>query len=277
MRRRNESAVLRAVLASGPIARTDIARLTQLSAPSVTKVTTWLVQAGFLRVLPSTHRPENGRPAVPLALESRTHVAVGVHIGLLRTTIGVVGLDGSVLEQFELDHNDDLDPATVLDDLVDALDALWGRLEDPISVAGVGITIGGTVDTTAGRVLANETLGWRDVPIIDELRDRVPHPLWLGVNYRALAEAELWFGVGREADNFLVLFAGNITGAAIVASCSKARPAAPAPSPTCPCPATRTSPVAAASTDASTRWLATSLWSNAPRRSAWTAPTAFSA
>lgn len=215
MRRRNESAVLRAVLAAGPVARTDIVRLTQLSAPSVTKVAGWLVRAGFLRELPASHRPDNGRPAVPLTIESRKHVAVGVHIGLLRTSIGLVGLDGTVLEQFELEHTD-LDPPVVLDELVIALDALWPRIDASTLVAGIGVSMGGTVDTWSGRVLANETLGWQDVAVVEQLSGRVPYPVWLGVNYRALAEAELWFGVGRDVDDFLVVFIGNVTGAAIV-------------------------------------------------------------
>ncbi|MGI8880242.1 MAG: ROK family protein [Jatrophihabitans sp.] len=215
MRRRNEAAVLRAVLANAPVPRTDIARLTQLSAPSVTKVASWLVKAGFLYELPTSQRPENGRPAVPLAIDPRTHVAVGVHIGFLRTTIGVVGLDGSLLQQFELSHAS-LSPDAILDELVEALDGLWPRIDSHSLVAGIGVSMGGLIDAATGLVISHETLGWHDVAVVDQLAYRVPHPVWLGVNYRALAEAEMWFGEGRDVDDFLMIFVGNVTGAAIV-------------------------------------------------------------
>lgn len=41
---------------------------------------------------------------MPLRVDPERTVALGVHIGLLRTTFGLVGLDGRVLVERELAH-----------------------------------------------------------------------------------------------------------------------------------------------------------------------------
>jgi DNA-binding transcriptional ArsR family regulator len=87
MRRRNVSAVLRALLAHGPIARSEIARLTSLSGGTVTKLVSPLLASGLLREQAApTAGGQLGRPRVPVDLDAQARAVVGLHIGLLRTT-----------------------------------------------------------------------------------------------------------------------------------------------------------------------------------------------
>ncbi|MEU7576018.1 ROK family transcriptional regulator [Streptomyces sp. NPDC041068] len=219
MRRGNASAVLRAVVTEGPLPRADIARSTGLSAPSVTKLTALLVQAGLLR----EHAPAEatqGRPRVPVGVDPSGAVALGVHIGLLRTTLGLVCLDGTVLAQRVLDHeapgDGGLAPRRIADQAADGAreflaDRLGGR-----RLLGTGISLGGWVDGERGVVVEHGALGWRDVRLVDLLDGRLPGPVRLEQSVRAAASAELWFGAGREVDDFVHIFFGNVLGAALV-------------------------------------------------------------
>ncbi|MDV9176910.1 ROK family transcriptional regulator, partial [Streptomyces sp. W16] len=215
MRRGNASAVLRAVVADGPLSRADIARRTGLSAPSVTKLTAVLVDAGLLSEQ-APLEPTQGRPRVPVRIDPRGPVALGIHIGLLRTTLGLVALDGTVLSQRVLDHDGDLDPRRITEQAVTgARDFLAERLGGR-RLLGTGISLGGWVDGDAGTVVEHSALGWTDVRLLDLLDDRLPGPVMLDQNVRAAARAELWFGAGREVDDFVYIFFGNILGAALV-------------------------------------------------------------
>jgi predicted NBD/HSP70 family sugar kinase len=72
------------------------------------------------------------------------------------------------------------------------------------------------VDGARGLVVEHGPLGWRNVPLLAEFGDRLPGPVLLEQTVRAIARAELWFGVGREVDDFVLVFLGNVLGAAIV-------------------------------------------------------------
>ncbi|MEV5976586.1 ROK family transcriptional regulator [Streptomyces sp. NPDC052114] len=219
MRRGNVSAVLRAVLTEGPLPRADIARATGLSAPSVTKLTAVLVRAGLLRENAPAETTQ-GRPRVPVAVDPSGAVALGVHIGLLRTTLGVVGLDGTVFAQRVLDHEAPGDGGLAPDRIADqAADGAREFLADRLGgrrLLGTGISLGGWVDGERGVVVDHGALGWRDVRLLDLLDGRLPGPVRLEQSVRAAAGAELWFGAGREVDDFVHLFFGNVSGAALV-------------------------------------------------------------
>ncbi|MFF7631895.1 ROK family protein [Kitasatospora sp. NPDC008050] len=217
MRQGNASAVLRAVLAYGPVSRAEIARHTGLSAPSVTKLTSTLIEAGLLGELAPVE-PTQGRPRVPLRVDPERTVALGVHIGLLRTTFGLVGLDGRVLVERELAHagQGEPTPRRIAERAAEGVRAFLDERLDGRRLVGTGVSIGGWVDGARGQVVEHGPLGWREVALLDELTGKLPGPLVLEQTVRAIARAELWFGAGREVDDFALVFIGNVLGAAIV-------------------------------------------------------------
>ena len=215
MRRRNVSAVLRAVLARGPVARSEIARLTGLSAGTVTKLTTPLLGSGLLREQPAPDQARDmGRPRVPVDLDLQDRAVVGLHLGLLRTTIGLVDLRAGVFAQRVIAHST-TEPGPLLREARDAVEEVVGTDGAGRSVLGVGASIGGWVDHAAGTIVEHASLGWRDVPARAEL-EALGRPLRLDSSVRAHALAETWFGVATRRRSVAYLFVGNIVGAALV-------------------------------------------------------------
>ncbi|GAA1166749.1 putative NBD/HSP70 family sugar kinase [Kitasatospora gansuensis] len=210
---RNAATVLRTVLAHGPLPRLRIAELTGISAGTVSRLTARLAAAGQLVELPAVPGPtETGRPRVPLDLPLTGTAVAGVHIGLLRTTLGLVDLRGGVLAQLVIPRGS-TDPGLVVTELADTLGDLTTS-HPTRRLLGVGVSTGGWVDTEAGTVVEHGPLGWRDVPLYAELTARLDHPVRLDGLVRALALAEGWYGAGQRADSLLELFVGNVVGAA---------------------------------------------------------------
>jgi predicted NBD/HSP70 family sugar kinase len=214
-RSRNTSAVLRAVLARGPIPRSHIARLTGLSQASVTRLTTDLLARRFLAEVPSTAPSEVGRPLVPIDFDARSWVALGMHVGRDRTTIAVGDLRGALSAREELVHAA-RDPGTVVRQAVAGLRRLAARYAGGAQVLGVGVSVGGWVDPDRGIVIENDALGWRDVALRSRLERSLQLPVMIESNVRAMALTELWFGVARQARSLVYVFIGNVVGAAIV-------------------------------------------------------------
>jgi predicted NBD/HSP70 family sugar kinase len=211
----NTSAVLRAVLAHGPIPRSHIARLTGLSQASVTRVTTELLGRGYLAEVPATATADVGRPLVPIDFDLRSWVALGMHVGRDRTTIAVADLRGTLLATDELGH-EAFEPAEIVRQAVTWLRRLAARHAGGAQALGAGVSVGGWVDPEDGVVIENDALGWHNVPLRRRLEKSLGMPVLVESNVRAMALTELWFGVATDVRSLVYVFIGNVVGAAIV-------------------------------------------------------------
>jgi len=208
------SAVLRAVLDGGPIARSTIARRTGLSAAAVTGHTADLTRLGLLRELPEAEpRRSIGRPHVPVDVDTGRHVVGALHLAVHHATVALLDVRGNVLVQHEEPHDglaaDDLlaRAAEILDDL------LLGHAPDREPL-GLGVATGGWVDRDSGTVVDHPLLGWRDVPVRDLLTASTGLTVAVDGHARSLVHAEQLFGHPRARDSVVQLFTGNVVDAA---------------------------------------------------------------
>ena len=215
MRRRNISAIMRTVLANGPLSRSEIAKRTGLSPGGVTKLTATLLSARLLReVEPLVGSAALGRPRVPVEIDDRSYVVVSLHIGTQWTTVGLVDLGGRLIHQ-ELFAREDTQAPGVLREAKRAVDRLLARHVPKSKVIGLGVAIGGWVDTELGIVVEHAALDWHDVPLYAVLESLFPYPVRLDSTVRAMALAEGWFGTALGSQNWVQMFIANVVGAAI--------------------------------------------------------------
>ncbi|MFD0633645.1 ROK family protein [Catenulispora yoronensis] len=218
-REASAGAVLRAVLAHGPVARSTIARLTGLSPASMTGHSTELIALGLLRDLPEQIQSNGlGRPHLPVDIDTDRHVVGAVHIAVPHTTVAVLDLRGRVLKSSRIPHRaGDTPAASAADTLRHAarclLDLLhrYGAGATPL---GVGVACGGWVDQDTGTVVEHAMLGWSEVPVRDLLREHTGLPVHVDGHSRALLHGERLFGAARDARSVLHLFVGNVVEAA---------------------------------------------------------------
>jgi predicted NBD/HSP70 family sugar kinase len=214
MRGSNASAVLQAVLTAGPVARADLARLTGLSPVSVTRQVSSLMGARLLRELPPVGS-DLGRPRVPVDLDLEAHSVLGVHIGLLRTSLGLVDIRGHPLTSRDLPHTS-REPVAILEQAAIAIPEFLARHARETPPLGIGLAVGGWVDPERGEVIEHDALGWRRVPVRAFLAEWLAHSVWVDSNVRAMALAEVWFGRGSGAESLIHVFVGSVVGAGIV-------------------------------------------------------------
>lgn len=208
------SAVLRAILDDGPIARSTIARRTGLSAAAVTGHTADLVGRGLLRELPEAEpRRSVGRPHVPVDLDTGRHVAGALHLAVHHATVALLDVRGKVLVQHEEPHDglaaEDLlaRAAEILDDL------LLGHAPDREPL-GLGVATGGWVDRESGTVVDHPLLDWKNVPVRDLLAESTGLAVEVDGHARALVHAERLFGHPKARESVVQLFTGNVVDAA---------------------------------------------------------------
>ncbi|MEU5344978.1 ROK family transcriptional regulator [Streptomyces sp. NPDC020766] len=226
-RRTSASAILRSVLAHGPVARSTVARLTGLSPASVTDHCNRLTALGLIQEAATLRRSNGvGRPHVPVDLDDSRFVVGGVHVAVPYTTVALLDLRGRVVAERRLDHGEeggDSDrqapppaPARVLADAAAGLRALLAGAPDRVPL-GVGVATGGWVDRDSGTIVEHPLLGWRDVRAREVIHAHTGLPVHVDGHARALVNGERLFG--RTADtgggrSLLHLFVGNVVDAA---------------------------------------------------------------
>src|SRR4051812_6142874 len=214
LRRKNIAQVARTLLHHGPSARADIARITGLSATSLTKITAYMIRMRMIRELAPVSGGDTGRPRVPVALDTSYHRFVGLHIGLRRITGGLLDLAGNVVAEHAVTHRRPSRSSILAEagNLHAELQAAAGGAD---RVLGTGVVTGGRVDPDRGLVVEHPLLGWKDVPLASEIGP-TGRPVLVDSSVRGLALAESYLGAARDTNCSVFLFIGNIVGAGIM-------------------------------------------------------------
>jgi len=119
----NRSAIVRMIVSSGPIARTQIAKTLGLSPATVTVVTRELLDQGIVRVAERAPS-KGGRPALLLELVGGAASAFGVKVAPDHLVGVRVDLEAQLVERYE--EKFDASAANAVDVLISVLDG-WVR------------------------------------------------------------------------------------------------------------------------------------------------------
>ena len=157
-----------------------------------------------------------GRPHVPVEIDTRRHVVCGVHIALHHWTVVLMDLRGQVIAQHRTPHQG-LEPATVLAEIGTGVQTFLATHARRLPL-GVGVAVGGWVDSARRVVVRHTQLGWVEVAVGSVLEERIGIPVRVESHSRALAQAEQLIGAhrARARASLVHLFVGNVVDAAIV-------------------------------------------------------------
>jgi predicted NBD/HSP70 family sugar kinase len=216
VRRRNLSAVLRRIHATGPLSRTRLAQATGLNRSTIASLVTGLAAAGLVREeVPSVHRAA-GRPSPVVSPRPHSAQVIALEVGVGRVRAERVGLGGAVLEHRTIVTGSDGPPA--FDDtarqVADVTEALVEAAEQDGRCVAVGVAVPGLVRPADGVVRFAANLGWSDLPLAAALTARLgPRARGVPLNVANDADmgalAEHTRGAARGYDDF-VYVAGNV-------------------------------------------------------------------
>ena len=202
VRRHNLGVVLRHLSEHGPRSRATIALETGLNKTTVSSLVTELIGLDLVVERGLEQRGTVGRPGQVVELSGEGVVALGLEINVDYLAVRALDLTGAERHRgLDVEDNRRVSVAKVLDRLAGhARAALEAVQAEGLRPVGATVALPGLVDAANGALLVAPNLGWNDVAVVDELRERlsVPgFPLAADNEANLAALAELWEGTAR--------------------------------------------------------------------------------
>lgn len=216
----NERLVISLLRRHGWLTKADLARMTGLSAQTMTVIVKRLIASDLL-LSGDKVRGRVGQPSTPFALNPLGAVSIGIKIGRRSLDLIAMGFDGTVLarrtERFALP-----DAAATLRLIDDNLPSLLADLpaEQQTRILGAGVAMPRTLAgwETELNLPSGALDDWNEVDIVAEVESRIGAATYLLHDVSAACLAELCFGRGKEIQNFLYLYVGSFVGGGLVLS-----------------------------------------------------------
>ena len=218
LRQYNERVVLQAIRLHGALPGAEIARVTHLTAQTVSLITKRLETDGLL-LRGEPQRGKVGQPAVPLRLNPDGALAIGINVGRRSLDVLLVDFAGAVRERWTLDH-----PYPEPTSLLAEIGARLGEIQRLLSpaeharVQGVGMAapfnLGGW--QTLLDMPADVAVRWPATNLRTEVAALTDLPVTLLKDTAAACVAELVAGRGRSVQSFLYIFVDTFIGGGLV-------------------------------------------------------------
>lgn len=218
MRAYNERLVLSLVRQFGALAKSDIARMTGLSAQTVSVIMRALEQDGLLE-RGEPIRGKIGQPSVPMSLLADGAFFLGLKIGRRSVDLVLVDFLGNVRSTHRRVYRYPT-PSAVVAFVTEALPGLVAvippALRDRISGMGVAMPFQLWNWVQALGAPQSEMDAWRERDIQVELSAQLGMPVYVQNDATAACGAELVFGTGERPKDFLYFYFGTFIGGGLV-------------------------------------------------------------
>lgn len=217
LRQYNERVVLQAIRLHGALPGAEIARLTHLTAQTVSLITKRLIEDGLL-LKGEPQRGKVGQPSVPLGLNPEGAFSVGVKVGRRSLDVLLIDFEGRVRERATRDYPFP-DPELVLAEITRQVQSLTARLGAGAErLQGIGmampLSMGGWQDLLGFPAELAER--WSRFDLRAEVERATGLPVELLKDTAAACVAELVAGRGRSVRSFLYVFVDTFIGGGLV-------------------------------------------------------------
>jgi predicted NBD/HSP70 family sugar kinase len=219
----NRRIVLDVIRRQGSISRKEIVDLVSLSPQTVANITNDLETIGLIVAKRLTGAKSRGQPPIAFELNPNAGHSIGISLEPGRASAALVNLVGEIVGRREVDV-DTHDPRRALAAMVGLINDLLRRPATSERIWGVGVALPGPLIETDISFVGPTTLeGWKDLSILDELRDGTRLQVFYSVDSVAGALGETLFGVAKSLDNFFYMHFGVGLGGTLVVNRSAYR------------------------------------------------------
>lgn len=201
---------------TGPVSRAELAKTTQMSATSASRIVKELIDKKFVEEIGQTEG-NVGRKATLLAVNPKGAFMLGINIELESIEVGVVDLNGNVLMKEIGDVDLSRPPNEVMDRVVHMVNNIRHKLgELSHRILGAGVSIPGIVEWPQGRLVMIPQFHWQNVEVRAYLEERIGMTVIVDNQVKAILLGESLYGSAVGVANAACIYVGSGVGGAFM-------------------------------------------------------------
>ena len=214
----NRAAALSLIRRGGVQSRAELARKLNLSKMTIGEVIADLVSEGIIKERgEGSSMRLGGRKPILLQLSESDHFVIGLDIGLTNTIVALGNLRGERLVQFSIPTNKNHSIENILAQIEEFVQIILDKSKTSKSVIiGLGISIGGLINSDTGYIRFSPDFGWKDVPLQEIIEQRLSLPTAVDNCTRCMAFGEQWHEKAFRRNNIFYINLGHGIGSSIV-------------------------------------------------------------
>ena len=203
IKKMNMALILDIIRKKGPISRSEIAELTDLTPATISNITGELIDYNLV-VEGESGDSSGGRKPIMLRIRCDYYRVIGIYIGSKKIKIIASDLMANSKYKKEIPYErKNISAEEAFDILYNEIEIIKEKYQKKgKKVVGIGIGIHGIVNTETGTLIFAPNLGWNNVPIKKNIEEKFDIPVYVDNNTRAMGLGENWFGTGKNVDNF---------------------------------------------------------------------------
>ncbi|KZM48118.1 ROK family transcriptional regulator [Labrenzia sp. OB1] len=219
LRRYNERIVLQILRRAGEASKAELARAVQLTNAAIGAIIQDLIEEGLIVEAGKRHDGSRGQPATILRLAASGAFSFGVRLDRTNMETVLMDFSGRIIDR----RLHDLilpAPAQALEILLEDIDSLIGNLseKDRLRITGIGLAQPFNLGAWLHELGLPEAdfRKWEDFDLVGALEEATGFAVFRENDGTAAAVAELFYGLGRQKDDFLYLFLGPAIGGGLI-------------------------------------------------------------
>jgi glucokinase-like ROK family protein len=217
MKQLNKIKILNLIRDRKSISRADIAKITGLSPPTVTRAVDGLINKHRLAIEVGEGQPQGGRPPILIRFNGEQNLVIGIDLGTTQIHGIISNLNAEVISEIRIPTKVQTGVKSVLKRLVKVINRL---IEDssvnPKQILGIGMAVAGLIDNDKKIVPYSPDFAWENVDIKGFLNKTLDIPIIFDNVTRVMALGELWYGVGSRFKDFICINVGYGIGSGII-------------------------------------------------------------
>ena len=215
--RQNKITILNLIRQQGTVSRAELAKISGMSAPTVTRIVDSLINTEHLVREAGEGDSSGGRRPNLVSFNGEDHYVIGIDLSPRFITAVLSDLTSRVI----ISEHQATNPEDGFELIMSRVAALIKKMisESGFSdgkIIGVGLGIAGFIDIHEHIVLTSPNFGWERVHPDKELGKYIDYPVVYDNLTRVMALGELHYAAGERFDNFICLKMGMGLGSGVI-------------------------------------------------------------
>jgi glucokinase-like ROK family protein len=208
----NESLILKLIRQRGSVSRAELAKLTNLTAPTITNITNRLLESNLIMEY-MIGESNGGRRPMLLKMNPHALNVIIVHISSNKLTGYLTAGDLSIIKQ-ENYCIKNLKKDEIIDLMLSTIENYLAQTT--AELPGIGVVVHGPVKAREGISVFAPNIGWKNVPIKFIVEDKFHIPTFVENDVRAMALGEFYYGPTRDVSSMVFIKVGYGIGSGVI-------------------------------------------------------------